>query len=220
MYDMTVEASLTKPATNIMKYVARTSGLDLVRVLPLGTTFNNAKKAPPLRTIFSKKAILPFHNPKDQAVSFKIYDAEGNIYHTLFENKRIPHGMKEYTYGINELVPQGVAPVFYAKITDATGKILAQQKVDKNTEAIKPKLTSRNFDFIFELKKAVKKGKLNVYREDGTLVEEFKRYEYLPVGNFKLQVTLLHLLPSDTKFIVKLESETGEVYAQQSVENR
>jgi hypothetical protein len=220
MYDLVVEASLAKPATNIVTYVAKTSGLRPVSVIPAGTTSNNSKKAAPRRMVFSKKAILPFHNPKDQTVSFKIYDADGNVYHTLFENKRIPHGMKEYTYGINELVNPGISPVFYARITDATGKVLTEQKIDKNTEAVKPKLTSRSFDFIFELKQAVKKGKLNVYREDGTLVEEFKRYEYLPVGNYKIGVTLLHLLPSDTKFIVKLESETGIVYAQQSVENR
>ncbi|MBK0403456.1 hypothetical protein I5M27_10705 [Adhaeribacter sp. BT258] len=215
LYDIWVADKLMAPAYNIMQFVAKAAGLAAGRVRPVSAA--TAMTARPPLAVFSKRSILLFHNPVNQRLSFKIYNDRGQVYHTHYENQLIPHGMKEYTFGINELVEPNESPVFYAKITDASGKVLAQQKVDKNTKAVKRKPEARDFTFSFALAKGVKKARLNVYLEDGTLVEEFKRYEYLPVGNYNIQVTLLHLRDPNTRFVAKLLDENNATVAQQTV---
>ena len=146
--------------------------------------------------------------------SFKIFDDKVNVKHVLFENKRVGHGLTEYTFGINDIVPPGASPVYKAKVISNTGAVLAEMKVDKNTEEVKINPLTKEILLTFSLDKGVKKADLNIYLEDGTLVENFKRYEYLPVGHYNLTVTLKHLHSANTKFITKLVGPNGEVYAQ------
>ena len=220
MYDFEVEKKYVRPATNIMNFVARASGVPPVKVSAYSAaTLKNANFIAgalprPSVNVFSKRAILAFHNPSDQVASFKVFDDKGNVKHTLFENKKVRHGLTEYKFGINDIVPPGASPVYQAKVISSTGKVLAEMKVDKNTEEVKINPRTEDFTLTFELKQGVKNASLNVYLENGTLVENFKRYEYLPVGHYNLSVTLKHLHPAGTRFVTKLVGANGEVYAQ------
>src|SRR5688572_15257331 len=99
MYDFEVEKKYLRPATNIMNFVARAAGVPAVKVSVYnpGKTKNGVPLSlnmpRPSVNVFSKRAILAFHNPMDQVASFKIYDDKGVVKHTLFENKKVRHGL-------------------------------------------------------------------------------------------------------------------------------
>lgn len=220
MYDFEVDKAYLRPARNIMNYVARVGRVPAVNVTAYSpNTLKTAKligNSVPRASVnvFSKRAVLAFHNPTNAVASFKVFDDKGKVKHVLFENKQVRHGLTEYTFGINDIVPPGTSPVYKAKVISSTGAVLAEMKVDKHTEEVKINPLTKEILLSFALEKGVKNADLNIYLEDGTLVENFKRYAYLPVGHYNLSVTLKHLHPANTRFVTKLVGPTGEVYAQ------
>lgn len=213
MYAITIGKPYLQAAKNVMKYVADLTQQPYVQVS------EGATDALPSVEIFSKRTFLTFHNPVNQVASFKMFNSQGREQYVLFKDRKINHGVQEYEFSLNDVVPVGVEPVYYFRVINSAGKMLAEMKVDKNTVPTQPLTVNADFTFQYSLEKPVKEATLKVYKEDGTFVEQFKNYSNLPIGNYQIHVKFIHLFPPDTKFIAKLESPGGTVYKQQVIEH-
>lgn len=213
LYPIAVDSSLLAGAGNVMSYVANASSQAAASVSAeshdAGAVFT------PSIEVFSKKAVLVFHNPLTQRLSFKLYNESGEELYSFFENRQLNHGIKHYTFGVNEVIPYGEEAVFYVKIQKQSGEIMAEMEVNENTEEKDVSPFKLSFPFQFELKKSVQYVKLNIYLEDGTLVEEFHRYKKMGHGKYNIHVGFMHLYPAGTSFIARLEDRNGTLYHEQ-----
>ncbi|WP_225000222.1 hypothetical protein [Cesiribacter sp. SM1] len=214
LYDISVDSAMLGSASNIMNYVAGVTNTEAGRV----SIKKNYLDLPSIET-FSKKAVLAFHNPVDEVASFVLYDARGREKYHYFTNQKLGAGVKHYTFGVNETIFSTDNPRYTAKVVTASGKVLAQMDVDKSTveTPVSPEVLKHTMQFSIE--KPLEYVKLNIYLENGTLVQEFKRYRQLGIGNYDLYIEFLHLYPPHTRFVAKLEGVNGKVYQQQLMKN-
>ncbi|EMR03822.1 hypothetical protein [Cesiribacter andamanensis] len=214
LYPVYVDSAFVRPATSLMAHAAAASGQ-----ASAGVHVKAKESRSPTVTVFFKKGVLAFHNPTDQRASFILCDAQGNKKWAYYENQPLSHGLKHYTFGVNEIVAVGDEPVYWAKVISESGRVLAQMKVDRHTEARDVQPSVLSFTFQFELRQPVRRASLTLYLQDGTLVEEFKRYSELGIGAYDLHIQFLHLHKTNTPFVAKLLGEDGRVLAQQLVKS-
>jgi hypothetical protein len=212
MFDVSVDSSLVEAARSVIDYVTEKTGQDKVSV-----TIEARKSIKPKLEVFSKRSSLAFHNPLEQVASFHMYDADGNIMYTMYRDKKLGRGIRVHEFGMNDMVLAGSNPVYYFRVITKTGKILAEKQVNRTTEDVKIEPELLNFRFEYQLKAPVKEARLKVYLQDGTLLEEFKRYTNLQPGNYAIDMKFLHLYPANTTFVAKMESPDGLVHKEQLV---
>ncbi|KAA9332954.1 hypothetical protein F0P96_08165 [Hymenobacter busanensis] len=213
LFDLEVEPELVRGARNTVQYVSRQAGLPVVAV----RARSKNKPATPTVKTFSQTSALLYHLPTAQVLTLKMVDPQGHVRSTLFDKKLVKPGVQNYAFGINETVRSTDQPVYFVRLSDATGRVLKEVRVDERTEPDTTQPRHREFDFRFSLTKPVKKVYFRLRLPDGTLVEEIMQRPYLPPGSFLFKLAFNYLQAPNTAFVARLESETGQVYHEQKL---
>ena len=208
-----VDPLLEEDTRNIVNYVSRISGLAPVQVIAISSPDQKPKLA-----LFMQKGVLSFQNSSPRIVSFGLYDENDSLMHYYYRNRRLKPGIFHYAFGVNEAIYEDKPPVYYVKVVDSSGEIVAEMQVDENTEMIYKETVPLSFNMRFSLDQSVHYVKLNLYQPDGTLVQELSRYKLLEAGEYDFNVETEHIFEKGTTFTVKLVDRYGNVYHQQKVQ--
>jgi hypothetical protein len=151
-------------------------------------------------------------------VSFGLYDENDSLMHYYFSNRRLKPGIFHFAFGVNEAIYEDKPPVYYVKVVESSGEVIAEMRVDEHTEMVYKEPVSLSFSMRFKLDQALHYVKLNLYLPDGTLVQELSRYKLLEAGEYDFTIKTEHIYEKGKTYTVKLEDRDGEVYHQQEVQ--
>jgi hypothetical protein len=212
-HPMWVARAQLRGARSLMSYASSQAGVAPAAVNEFG---KNHPASPSIRT-FSQNSNLVYQITKPQTVSLKMYDAAGKLRRTLIDKRRVTPGTLHYAFGVNQTVAHDAHPVYFVRLLDEAGQTLKEVRLDEQTTAATDVPQHQEFEFRFTLAKPVKQVHFRVRLADGTLVQDVLQRPYLPAGTFAFKLAFDHLYPPGTAFVARLESEAGQVYAQQPI---
>ncbi len=207
-----VDPSIESGIRNIVNYVCQQTNQPEASVIGL----QPFAPQPELHTIMIK-AMLAFHLPESKTASFGLFDENHQLVKAYYVNRHLPPGIHRYTIGVNKVVENEEEPVFYGKVMMSTGEVLAQIRLDKDTEFQNVESKTVKAPLRLNISEKVNFVKLNLYRKDGAFFQELGRYKVLEPGLYDIDIEFDHILEQGAVFFVKLEDANGRTYHYQEV---
>jgi hypothetical protein len=121
------------------------------------------------------------------------------------------------TFGINQIVFDSTEARYVTQLLDENGEVMRSEFVTRNTvlEAEKPKV--KNTTVNFNLEKDIGNSFLNVYKENGELLMELRRFESISKGLIAINLRIEYLGEEQKNLKVVVEDTNGNVYHSQTV---
>ncbi|MCU0429223.1 MAG: hypothetical protein MUF42_04565 [Cytophagaceae bacterium] len=152
---------------------------------------------------------------KPQRLTLRVYDKEGKIIRTYFENKAVAAGAYVSTMGINRVDEKGSAFVF--KLSDESGRILQERLCAASVNEAPPVVYEKKFNFQYVLKEPVASASLKLYDAQGNLLDVFFEKRNLPAGGRQLNNSFFHFKGPQAEFLLRVEDERGNILAEKKL---
>ncbi|MCV9386497.1 hypothetical protein [Reichenbachiella ulvae] len=160
------------------------------------------------RIIFSSRADLPYHAPKDMKARLFILDSTGQEVKEVFDYKKLFAGLHIYTIGLNRIVENQGS--YIARLINEDGKVLKEITLANNQEYVELKAKQQTIQFEFIVRQP-SKITLSVYDTRGELVQEIFKDKPLPLSKRNTNFKLIHAMPTGEPFEIRVSNDQGEV---------
>ncbi|MFY0627683.1 MAG: hypothetical protein JXR07_15405 [Reichenbachiella sp.] len=163
---------------------------------------------PASRIVFSARADVIYHAPRDIKANLAIYDSANNLISQKFPSKNIFGGLHIYTIGINNILSEETT--FYARLKDEEGNVLAEAELANNQpyEQVVSKLQKIRFEYIV---RKPSKISMSMYDMDENLIQVLSTDRKQPLSKLTMNLEFFHARPKGTELQIKVTNSEGEV---------
>ncbi|RMG56704.1 MAG: hypothetical protein D6722_25980, partial [Bacteroidetes bacterium] len=162
------------------------------------------------------QAVLTFELAGETRADAGIYDAEGNLYFLLSEDKLFRPGLQRQRYIMGKEVPAGQD--YWVKIISEGGEVLAETRLnpDGPEPVVNPVRTLRG-QFEMEVSELQRDVRLAIYDADGTIKRVMYDIDRLNPGKKRFSYLFDHVQGPGATFYVRLTNQAGEVLWEKAI---
>ncbi len=173
-----------------------------------------AAPRPAQRIVFSARADMVYHAPRDMKAELALYDSAGNKLRQYFPLKNLFGGVHIFTIGLNNILDQETQ--FYVRLKDENGNVIKEISLSNNQpyEEVKSKRQKVQFEYIVR-----KASSISMTLEDleGNLIQELSANRRQPMSKLQMNLELIHAFPEGKELQIKVTNEEGEVIHVENV---
>ena len=176
-----------------------------------------AAPRPTQRIVFSARADMVYHAPRDMKAELALYDSAGNMMRQYFPLKSLFGGVHIYTIGVNNILDQETA--FYVRLKDKEGNVLKEMSLSNNQpyEEVKSKRQKVRFEYIVRQNST---NTMTLEDVEGNLIQELAKNRKESMSKRNMNLELIHAFPAGKELQIKVTNQNGEViHTEQIVAN-
>lgn len=167
-----------------------------------------AAPRPATRVVFSARADMVYHAPREMQVELALYDSLGNNIRQYFPLKTVQGGLLLYTIGVNNILEQNTT--YFVRLKDQDGNVLKEISLSNNQlyEETIAKRQRIEFEYI-NRQNAI--NTMTLEDADGNLIQELAKNRRESISKRKMNLELLHAFPEGTPLQIKVTRKDGSI---------